>query len=55
MLGWSPSIFWTTTLIEWDDAITGFIEFHGGGGDRQPDTNPLTRSELEDLMKRYPD
>tara|TARA_R100000988_G_scaffold84974_1_gene47910 strand:+ start:414 stop:575 length:162 start_codon:yes stop_codon:yes gene_type:complete len=53
MIGIPPSEFWDMGMPELMMAIDGFSEFHGGGEDKKD--GPLTRSELDDMMERYPD
>ena len=50
MIGWSPSVFWDSSVVEVYAAIDGFIEFNGG-----KDEKPMTTDELSDLMELYPD
>jgi len=50
MIGWTPSVFWNSTLQEIYPAIEGFMEFNGGKQE-----NPMTKGELDDLMELYPD
>lgn len=45
-----PSDFWEYTLSEWLFAIEGYRMKNGGG---EPD--PMTRGELDRMMKEYPD
>ena len=49
-MGLSPSEFWDMSLQELILALDGFAEFHSGG-----EPPPLAKSELEELMERYPD
>ena len=50
MIGWTPNVFWNSTLHEIVPAIDGFIEFNGGSQQK-----PMTNDELKDLMELYPD
>jgi len=52
MIGIPPSEFWDMGMPELMMAIDGFSEFHGGGEEKN---GPLTKSELDDMMERYPD
>jgi hypothetical protein len=45
-----PDDFWNMSIKEFYLAIEGFSDFHSGG--KPP---PLTKSEVDDLMERYPD
>lgn len=45
-----PDDFWHMSLQEFFLASEGFSDFHSGG--KPP---PLGKSELDDLMERYPD
>jgi len=45
-----PDDFWNLSMVEFNSALNGFSDFHSGG--KPP---PLSKSELEDLMERYPD
>ena len=45
-----PDDFWNMSIQEFYSAINGFAEFHSSGP-----PPPLTKSELDDLMERYPD
>jgi uncharacterized phage protein (TIGR02216 family) len=49
-MGMTPDVFWNMSPYEFYAAIEGFAEFHSGG--KPP---PLSRTELDDLMERYPD
>jgi uncharacterized phage protein (TIGR02216 family) len=49
-MGMTPDVFWNMSPYEFYMAIEGFAEFHSGG--KPP---PLSRTELNDLMERYPD
>ena len=46
----SPSEFWNLSFVEFYSAVKGFKEFNC-----TQQSNPLTRSELEELMDMYPD
>lgn len=46
----SPDEFWSMTLTEFYCACDGMSEFQGGRN-----TEPLSRSELDELMELYPD
>ena len=50
MIGWTPSVFWNSTLQEIYPAIEGFMEFNGGKQEK-----PMTKGELDDLMELYTD
>ena len=45
-----PDDFWNLSMMEFNSALNGFADFHSGG--KPP---PLSKSELDDLMERYPD
>ena len=49
MVGMQPSEFWNSSIHEIHCAIEGFKEFNGTSHD------PLTKSELDNLMELYPD
>jgi len=49
-MGMRADDFWNLSLYEFFSALNGFAEFHSGG--KPP---PLSRSELDELMERYPD
>ncbi|NWH09206.1 MAG: phage tail assembly chaperone [Alphaproteobacteria bacterium] len=50
LMGLSPGEFWRMSLAEWTACHDGFLERHG-----QRAKSPLTRPELEELMRRFPD
>lgn len=50
MLLWAPGVFWAATPHELMAAIDGYIDAHGGARDE-----PMSRAELDELMRRYPD
>lgn len=50
VLHWAPGAFWAATPHELMAAIEGYMDAHGGGRDQ-----PMSRAELGDLMRRYPD
>lgn len=50
VLGWSPDTFWTATITEFNAAVDGWNRAHGGAS---PDA--MSREELEDMMREYPD
>ncbi len=45
-----PKDFWDMSMIEFNAALNGFADFHSGGR-----SSPLGKSELDDMMERYPD
>jgi hypothetical protein len=45
-----PKDFWDMSLQEFFSATEGFADFHSGGT-----PPPLDKSELKDMMERYPD
>lgn len=47
---YSPNQFWEFTLREWQACMKGYIE--KTQGDRE---TPMTSSDLNSLMERYPD
>ena len=52
-LGMSPDVFWRMSWPELFAAFKGFSDFHSPP--EKKDKNPLSRDELNDLMKEYPD
>jgi uncharacterized phage protein (TIGR02216 family) len=46
----SPETFWSMSLPEWHATVAGFAARTGARR-----TVPLTRSEFEQLMQKYPD
>lgn len=50
ILGMRPKDYWDLSLHEFYAATEGFKEFNSGGKPA-----PLSRSELDELMERYPD
>ena len=50
MIGINPSEFWNMSVIEVNQAIDGFREFH-----TTDEASPMTRNELQDLMELHPD
>lgn len=50
MMGMSPREFWSQSHTEWAARLEGFLEFHGKGN-----PPPMSRAELDALMKKYPD
>lgn len=54
VLGWSPDQFWQSTHKQLMAALDGWQEKNGGTrSDQSP--LPISRAELNDLMRRYPD
>lgn len=51
MIGISISEFWDLSLIEIYNAIEGFKEFNS----TEANIDPLTKTELTELMELYPD
>ena len=51
MMGMAPDAFWTMSLREWHAALKGFVERNGV----RAAPAPLSRAELERLMRRFPD
>ena len=52
-MGMAPAVFWAMSWPELFAAFEGFAAFHN-----PPDKNnqaPVSRSELEELMKEHPD
>ena len=47
---YSSNDFWSLGLREWQACLKGYIERNQG---EQED--PMTRDQLNDLMRRYPD
>jgi len=50
VLHWPPEAFWAATPHDLMAAIDGYDDAHGGGREM-----PMTRAELDDLMRLYPD
>lgn len=48
-LQWRPSDFWQATLTEFFEAIHGYNESKGGGGDVKPPSD----QEMAALIARY--
>ena len=46
----SPHEFWNMSFTEFYNALQGFKEFHCS-----KQNEPLTKSELDELMEMYPD
>lgn len=46
----APEVFWRFTLLEWHDAIEGYLQSKGVGS-----LDALTGDELDELMEEYPD
>ena len=51
VMGLAPNVFWAMTLPEFDAALEGFKEFHCA----KEETQPLGRTEMEEMMRRFPD
>ena len=49
-LGWTPDVFWASTLTEYMLAIEGFNDANGGG--EKEGAGP-SDDELAELVKRY--
>ena len=52
MMGMRAPDFWALTLVEWRAALAGFAQARGVGGAQ---SQSMRRSELADLMQRFPD
>ena len=50
-VGMSPKDFWGLSLVEWTYLLDGYVEKNGG----DPNEQPVSRSELQELMEKYPD
>lgn len=50
VIGWTPETFWSATITEFNAAIAGWNRAHG-----VPANDAMSRDELEDFMKDYPD
>ena len=50
MISIAPSEFWQMSVIEINEAIEGFREFHSTN-----EAQPMTKDELKDLMELHPD
>jgi len=51
ILGIAPEVFWNMTPPEWLAAFTGWKRKYGIA----EDTPAITRKELEELQRRFPD
>lgn len=49
-LHYSPEVFWKFSLREWQACFLGYSEKMGASSDQ-----PMEKSNLDQLMKRYPD
>lgn len=47
-MGVTGAAFWALSWVEFEAAVEGFSEFHGGGSG----VKPPTREEAEELIKR---
>lgn len=47
----APSEFWSMTMIEFNELCAGIAQMNN----RNPDLNPMTVEEFEELKRRYPD
>jgi len=50
-LGWSPDVFWGSTLLELNAASHGLAKFHGAE-ELDSGITPLSRDEMEELKEK---
>jgi len=48
---YTPEVFWSMSLREWQATVKGYVEKEFGGEQQAP----MTSKTLEMLMKEYPD
>lgn len=52
LLHLTPETFWSMTMVEFRATSLGYAQANSA---TRSSVNPLSRSELEDMMERFPD
>jgi len=47
-LGWPPAVFWSASWLEYQSAIKGLADFHGGGSD----SGTMRKAEADEIVRR---